>query len=70
MAEILKFICFMIIFLSSFIVSESLNGHGKDRCFKDSDCPKYMCPSSLVAKCIKKLCSCRKPGLQIQLNPK
>ncbi|AES69047.1 Nodule Cysteine-Rich (NCR) secreted peptide [Medicago truncatula] len=70
MAEILKFICFMIIFLSSFIVSESLNGHGRNRCFRDSDCPKVMCPSYLVTKCFKKHCRCRKPGLQVQLNPK
>ncbi|AES69041.2 Nodule Cysteine-Rich (NCR) secreted peptide [Medicago truncatula] len=66
MTEILKFVCVMIIFISSFIVSKR---GGKDKCFRDSDCPKHMCPSSLVAKCINRLCRCRRPELQVQLNP-
>ncbi|AES69035.1 putative Late nodulin [Medicago truncatula] len=72
MTEILKFVCIMIIFLSSFIVSQNIDGNtgGNRKCFRDSDCPKFMCPSYLAVKCIGRLCRCGRPELQVELNPK
>ncbi|AES69038.1 putative Late nodulin [Medicago truncatula] len=69
MTEILKFVCVMIIFLSSFIVSQNIDSGGNRRCFRDSDCPKNMCPSYLVVKCLRSNCKCVRPGLQVRLNP-
>lgn len=64
MAESLKFICVIIILISSFIAAKSIDGVGRRTCFRDKDCAKNMCPSYLDVKCLKSLCKCARPEFQ------
>ncbi|RHN45516.1 putative Late nodulin [Medicago truncatula] len=50
MAEIVKFVYVMIIFLSLFLVSIHINA--LNECTQDYDCPIEMCPFPFQPKCI------------------
>ncbi|KEH22983.1 Nodule Cysteine-Rich (NCR) secreted peptide [Medicago truncatula] len=55
MAEILKFVYTMILFVSIFIIVVNVGG----KCVSDAECSgQYMCPTLTVIKCIKDECVC------------
>jgi hypothetical protein len=71
MAEIVKFVYLMIIFLSSFLVSaeilekhkcvtDGLEIYEKDKCVTDFDCVKnsWLCPIDQFVRCIDETCKC------------
>nr|AFK37462.1 unknown [Medicago truncatula] len=58
MAEIIKFICLTILFLSLFLVTaeEDIGGHLE--CVEDEDCMEESCPIFSVHKCKNSGCEC------------
>nr|QQO74715.1 nodule-specific cysteine-rich peptide L47 [Lens culinaris] len=57
MAEIIKFVYLMILFVSLFHVL-GINGSIKF-CKEDSDCANYFCEKPYVPKCVH-ICTCRR----------
>ncbi|CAJ2669738.1 unnamed protein product [Trifolium pratense] len=59
MVKIVKFIFFMIIILSPFVVATNLDVILP--CVEDDDCPydAQLCPPPGQIMCIKSICSCR-----------
>ncbi|CAJ2639514.1 unnamed protein product [Trifolium pratense] len=56
MAEIIKFVCFMIIFLFLIFVAKNVEA---TRCYTDADCPKDSCPKARTKpKCVAFVCRC------------
>ncbi|CAL5189562.1 unnamed protein product [Lathyrus oleraceus] len=55
MAEIVKFIYVLIIFISLTFVAKNINGF---TCDEDSDCPQDKCPPRFEAKCFLNICLC------------
>ncbi|CAJ2639833.1 unnamed protein product [Trifolium pratense] len=59
MAQIVKLVNVIIIFLSLFLVARNVEGiRRRKKCYNDFDCPRTMCPSYLLVKCIVYNCKC------------
>lgn len=57
MAEIVKLVYVMIIFLFLFFVVTNIEAI-RERCFKDSDCPKNFCRRPWFPNCVNLVCKC------------
>ncbi|AES60191.1 Nodule Cysteine-Rich (NCR) secreted peptide [Medicago truncatula] len=64
MAEIVKYVYVIIIFLSTILVATNIEGTMS--CFHDADCVHKRCQLPQIPKCVGKKCRCRG---QYQANP-
>ncbi|KEH34414.1 Nodule Cysteine-Rich (NCR) secreted peptide [Medicago truncatula] len=58
MDKTIKFTYVMIIFVYLFLIATNVEAY-KNRCFRDSDCPKEMCNHPKIPKCVNNAyCKC------------